>query len=488
MYVDSVEQLNQVVNELHDNGCQITQYIADNPKRANAKGVLCHSSWFPCEYCFAKGTKLVTNSVENKKKKDSLLAQKELIAEKIESIKKSASKNPREVMRLKILEKKLTLEEKKIKAKKTNIVWPKTSRDGPPRNIEDITDIIEKIENNVHMTIDESKGITRRSIFIDLPNFNFVRDIPCEYLHCTCLGVTKKRVELTFNVGSTRQRVTKRKLSPPSLFNVQIHKVKGTREFNRRIRELDFAVYKGQEYRNLLLFYFPLVLNCIEENGKERHMWLYLSFAIKACAIPSEEFKQHSLDVIEECTKRFYSLYQKLFGIHNCTYNTHIVGSHLPEIRYHGPLTFTSAFPFESFYSELRNSFVPGTQSTLKQVLQNVLMKRVLTEHRCENEIYISVKETAMECNNMIYTYERRQFAFYKVISIDDDMLTCYSQEKLPCSFPETPNLPWHLNGVFKTGNLIEEPILVQRQRVKGKVLAVNDFLISCPKNILHEK
>ena len=486
--LDPNEHLRRVVNDINDNQCKITQYVADNLKRSQGKCCLCHSSWFPCEYCFAKGTKLVTNSAETNKKKEGIKMQKMLVTEKLENLRGTAGQNPSQVLKLKNILKKLTQEEKSLKTKKSNIVWPQSSSDGPPRTIEEISEIIDKIENNQVMGIDERKGIVGRSVFFDLPGFNFITCISTEYLHSVCLGVVKKSVELTFKVGESRQRETNRKLSLPSQFNDQIFDVKIFRESNRRIRDLDFAVYKGQEFRNLLLFFFPLILNCIEPGEKERNMWLYLTFMIKACVIPREEFGPVPLDMIETSMKQFYTLYEQLFGMKNCTYNTHVVGSHLLEMRYHGPLTYTSAFPFESFYGELRNSFVPGTVSPLKQVLKNVLIKRVISKHRCENEIYISAKETPKEANNMVYCFERNEYVIYKVQSVEGNMLICYEQEKLLCSFAETPNLPWNLIGVFKKGILRDTPIVINKNDVKGKVVVVNDYLLTCPRNVLNEK
>ena len=485
--IDQNEQLAKVLADIHENGCIIDEYIGDKPKRSNAKCILGHSSWFPCEYCYAKGTRVNVNSNDDKKKREGLQMQKDIIKEKIESI-KHKSHNSSQMLRLKNLEKKLTIEENKLKPKKTNIVWPKTTMDCEPRTKESLREIIEKLENNQPMTQDESKGVTGRSLLFDIPYFDYITDAPVEYLHGVCLGQVKKCVELTFKVGETRSRVTKRKLSLPSQFNSQIHNVKVFREFNRRIRDLDFSVYKGQEFRNLLLFFFPLILNCIEPNNKERHMWLYLTYMIKACVVPKEEFTPLDLGIIERCTKQFYSLYQQLFGVRNCTYTIHTVSSHLIVMRYKGPLTETSAFPFESFYSELRNSFVPGTPSTLKQILENVLIKRVITHHQCANDIYISEKETAMEANNLIYCYRHMEYTVYKVMSVDSDMLSCYLYETLPCSFIETPELPWNMIGVFKKGMIVEENVIIMKKDVKGKVIAVEDLLITCPLNVLREK
>ena len=486
--IDQVEQLTNVIRDLYENRFKINQFIGDNPIRSMAKMCLCFSSWYPCEYCFAKGTKFVKNSNESIKEREKIAMQKKMVSDKIESLRHSASENASEIKKLKNLEKDLISSEKKIKTKQSNIVWPKTSRDGAPRTLEAIAEIIDKIENDVPLTIDEAKGVKGRSMLFDLPLFNYVSDVVVEYLHCVCLGVTKRCVELTFKVGEPRQRITKRKLSLPSLFNSQIYEVKVFHEFNRRIRELDFAVYKGQEFRNLLLFFFPLVINCIEPNAKERHMWLVLTYMVKACVIPAEEFSLHLIPVIEKCSKLFYSWYQQLFGIKNCTYNTHMVGCHMMDIRYHGPLTFTSAFSFESFYGEIRNSFVPGTVSTLKQIMSNVFLKRAIVDHKCSNEIYISPKETPMECNNLIYCYKQSQYEIYKVDSIEGNVLSCYRQNVSTCKFPEIPSLKWENIGVFNKGTLSTQIQIVQRKDVKGKVISVKNQLITCPKNVLVEK
>ena len=486
--IDHINQLKNVLDDIYVNEYKVSQYIGDQPKRSRARQCLCFSSWYPCEFCFAKGTKIVTNSTENKKEKEKLNLQKDLVKEKIATMKDSGSQNEIELRNLKKLEKELITAEQKLKVKKSNIVWPKTSMNGPPRTREEIMEIVEKIENNVPLTIDEAKGITGRSLLLDLPGFNFVNNVSVEYLHLVCLGVVKKSVELTFRVGEPRSRVTKRKLSLPSQFNSQILGVQVVREFNRRIRELDFSVYKAQEFRNLVLFFFPLIINCIEPNAKERHMWLYLSYMVRSCIVPSEEFKPFPLNVLDKCASSFYSLYQQLFGVKNCTYSIHVFCGHLIEMRFHGPLTETSAFPFESFYGEMRNSFVPGTPSTLKQIMSNVLIKRVLCKHKCENDIYISVKNSPMECNNLIYTFKQNVYTVYLVKSINGNNLTCQIQETLPCSFPETPTLNWGIIGVFEKGPLLQEEIVIDRKNIKGKVLTVTNLLLTCPLNVLREK
>lgn len=221
-----------------------------------------------------------------------------------------------------------------------------------------------------------------------IEDFDFVLDVPVEYMHVLCLGVVKRMVELTFDVGENRKTNVKRKLSKASDFNALMLKIKLVREFPRRARELDLAVMKASELRNIVLFFFPLVIETIQEGEKERIVWLLLVYMVRSCVLPSDEFNPIPLENVSLACERFYKLYEKLYGQINCTYSTHVVGAHFIEIRHHGPLPMTSAFPFESFYGEMRNSFTPGTQSQLKQIFQKILLKRTIGKHSCEKNFF----------------------------------------------------------------------------------------------------
>ena len=374
--------------------------------------------------------------------------------------------------------------------KKNNIVWPSSTRNGEHRTAAKMTDISDRLQQGEVLSIDEAKGIVDRSLFLDIPSFNYIRDIPAEYLHSTCLGTAKKMTELTFSVGDNRERITKRKLSSPAQYNALIALIKDPREFSRRARSLDFSVMKGQEFRNITLFYWPIVIECIEPNAKERRLWLLFSYMIKASVIPSKEFvNSNLLPVIEYCSKHFYTLYEKLFGCQNCTYNTHIVGCHLKDIRVHGPLTFKSAFSFESFYGEMRHCFTPGTTSPLKQILQKVLLKRAIGPHCCETSIFLCPKDTPLECNSQIYTFIDNQYKFYQIVSINEnDSLECCEIGKYSVRFPETPTLNWDKIGVFSAGGVSDELETIELNDVDGKIIRVQDLFITCPTNILQEK
>ena len=130
----------------------------------------------------------------------------------------------------------------------------------------------------------------------------------------------------------------------------------------------------------------------------------------RSCILPEEEYQcVEEIQITHSC-QQFYDKYEKVMGLTNCSYSVHIICSHLLQMRSKGPLTSHSAFPFEGFYSELKNKFTPGTTSTLKQMLQNILIKRSLAHHCCEPSIYLANHNTVMENNSQIYCLKGKFF------------------------------------------------------------------------------
>lgn len=483
---DQKHYLDLFLSDVCSNQCIIHSFIGDKPKRAIAKDCKSHSSYFPCEYCEAKGKLLSKEDREILNRKCTLGQQKADIILRLSEA--HENDNEEEIEALNSVLKSVSEAIKSINQKYNNIVWPSSTMNAPKRTVEKVLQISNRIENGEILSTDESKGVLGRSLFLDIPYFNMIDDMPTEYLHSVCLGVGKKLIELTFNVGESRQRNTNRRLSLASDFNKLMCDIQSPREFSRRARSLDFSVMKGQEFRNIILFYFPLVLKCIEPQAKERRIWLLLAYMVRACVLPNEEYQCFDPKVVDYCGKHFYTLYEHLFHARNCTYNTHIVGAHMPQMRLHGPLTLTSAFGFESFYGEMRHSFTPGTLSPLKQIMSNVLIKRAIAPHCCKPPILYTPKESPMESNAYIYTFQNQKYNFFKINAVEDNTMQCYKVGKYEKTFPETPTLNWPNVGVFEAGGLSDEIVTIERNEIKGKVLRVDNLFITCPINVLEEK
>ena len=344
--VNNREHLRNVLSDFNENNVKIWNIVGDNPKRSDMKECLNHSAFFPCEYCYAKETRITVKKMHSPHDKTD--KTKRTIIEKIKSIEKQDSSETRDKT-LSVLRSVLKDLNKHSKPRQIT-VWPSSTNNKELRTKENVMEIVSMIhENELNedydpLTRDQVKGVVGHSLLLDLEGFDFVNDVPAEYMHLGCLGVVKRLTELTFNVGQNRPRITKRKLSSTKTFNLLMSQTKVFSECSRRARDLDFAVYKAEEFRNLILFFFPHVLECLEENEKERSLWLYLAFMIRSCTLPDNEYFNVNRQHISCSCSKFYKIYEQIFGEVNCTYSIHVLCCHLMQIRQLGPLTETSAF------------------------------------------------------------------------------------------------------------------------------------------------
>ena len=274
------ETLAEIIEDIHDNNLQITEFIGDNPKRAIVREALNHASRYACEYCYSpavnfkvKDSPRSNQSNNVKTLNDTMNYLRHLPGTSSGTFIEKTLEN------LQKLERSLQTE----KINRSQLVWPHSTSYGPPRTNENTLAIVNSLDLN---SPDVAKGMVGRSLFLDINYFDFTHSIPAEYMHSACLGLVKRMVELTFSVGDTRTRVTKRRLSSPSVFNSLMRGIKVPREFSRRVRQLDFGVLKAQEFRNLSLFFFPIIIQCINQTAKERRLWLLLTYMIRSCIIP----------------------------------------------------------------------------------------------------------------------------------------------------------------------------------------------------------
>ena len=502
---DEQEQLRQVLEDINANDIIIDCAVFDNLKRSTCRLAKNHAARHPCEYCECGA---VTHAVSNQKLVSAIekdyARQETQVSQELEQLLSSQQPEEHDIesLRQQIRSLQKEKQDKIHKTARKQLTWPASTMNGNLRTIDNIKEIVEEIETNPNVLKNDQdfcKGIKGRSLFLDQPYFHMINDMPCEYLHTVCLGVGKRLVILCFKVGENRERVTKRKLCDPKLFNAQMESIQLPRESSRRGRNLDVGVMKASEYRNIIIFYFPIVINCIEETAEdERRVWLHLAFMIRACVIPNEEFNNIDPKLIESACNKLYILYEELYGAINCSYSIHVVLSHILKIRGNRPLTFKSAFKFESFYGEMRQMFKPRTVSPLKQILQNCYVKRRLEPHHCEKTLYLAPKKTpkpgvkfnpGKESNHLVYVFKDKKYEIYSIAKqIDQDHFECNVQGKFNLKFHLTPEYDWSKVGCFKIGPLSEETVTIKRSQIMGKVIIVDGNLITFPTNVLHEQ
>ena len=98
-----------------------------------------------------------------------------------------------------------------------------------------------------------------------------------------------------------------------------------------------------------------------------------------------------------------------------------------------------------------------------------------------------------LENNSLIYvTDENNDHHMYQIVEIDNNdsnVFRCNKQGKFQFQNNHTPGLNWSQVGVYQLGpTLAEEIHIVTKNDICGKVLKVDNMLITCPLNVLHEK
>ena len=485
---DEQEMIRDVLTDLGDANCNLDDVVCDNPKRAIIRCAKNHASLYACELC-----ENMSMSIKSKTIVQPQNDQKKCIENQITVIQSKSDLTNEDNKNITVLYSILANLQKEKSRKQ--LAWPYSTKTENPRTIDNILQIVNNIElakeQNVTLPLRDTVGFTGRSHLLQFPNFDFINNIVGEYMHGTCFGLGKRLIELIYNCGEARQRVTKRKLNNVCDFNNRIKTIQVPREFSRRCRNLDFGVWKAAEFRNCLLFFWPIILECISENWpKELRVWLNLVFLIRSHVIPNDEFVHVPVREYEKAADQFYKLFEQCYGKKNCSYSVHLVASHLTQIRGDEPLTEKSAFKYENFYGQMKNLFQPGTTSPLKQILQNMLMKQILDYHCCEKNIFYSTKPkgkcTKKESNHMIYIMNNDKHEFYNILQSFNDHFICEKQGKFVYNHPLT-TLNWSTVGVYKVGPTSTTRHKIMKQFVCGKVIRVLNFLITCPSNVLLE-
>ena len=70
---------------------------------------------------------------------------------------------------------------------------------------------------------------------------------------------------------------------------------------------------------------------------------------------------------------------------------------------------------------------------------------------------------------------------------INENEFLCNEQGMFNYRMPLVPDYNWSSVGVFKQGPISEEVKIIKTKDIHGKVMKVQNLLITCPLNVLHE-
>lgn len=203
---------------------------------------------------------------------------------------------------------------------------------------------------------------------------DMVSQFPIEYMHCVCLGVVKKLLNLWVEGGIDQ-----------AAFDVKMKQLIKSfpKEINRKGRSIhDLCRWKATEFRSFLLYSGPLILKGLLD-GEKYDNFINLSSCIRILLSPRSTAEQ--IMVVKNCLKYFVSEFKRLYGVHHVVFNVHNL-IHLADdcLYFNSPLDDFSSFPFENYLGKLKR-LLRSTRRPLSQLH----MRLVEMEHQ-ETSVYVN--------------------------------------------------------------------------------------------------
>ena len=107
-----------------------------------------------------------------------------------------------------------------------------------------------------------------------------------------------------------------------------MHKVRTPSEITRKPKkELDLPTCKAQDYRNIMVFYFKIIGERLDNGRREKDIFYLLVMMIRLLVLPLEEWKaiDASRNYLRKIRRISYPLWEKCMGRTACVYNVHML-------------------------------------------------------------------------------------------------------------------------------------------------------------------
>ncbi len=365
-------------------------------------------------------------------------------------------------------------------------IWGVDTLESKERTRSSVLEDYEKVANGENTYA--NFGYKGRCIILDtIPHFDMINQIPVDPMHMLFLGIGRALFELLFKVGENRPtNLTSPRQSTRGMDNALEH-VKVPRELPRRPRPMDFKNWKGAEWRNLILFYFPIVAEILHP-GARQQVWLEYCFLCRAYSIPDMYFNALDHKYLQSLAKKWYLRYFRAFGPLNMRYNVHLM-AHLHLIRVHGPFPEISAFPFEGSFAVGGRAQRIGTSSLGLQFMRHSYL-RPLNGHNCERKITYSVATTSRRQDDLLYS-EKCIYQLVENPKPEDHFLKVTKVNATTYFAPGAQHLDFTSVGVFKFISVASSQQYLRLDKVLGKVIRVpladDDILVTISNAQLRE-
>lgn len=189
------------------------------------------------------------------------------------------------------------------------------------------------------------KGIKNVSCFIAAKDFDLVKSVSIDHMHCVELGVMKKLLHLWLDTKNHSQPFYIKKKNQV-LLSSRIVSIKPVNEMLRKPKSiLLLGEYKANEFRSLMLYFLRFALPGVLDTKYIKHFHLLCTAMY---LLLGENISQNNINEAENRIQRFADEFEALYGENNVTMNLHLIRHLASTVRELGPLWSQSSYGFES--------------------------------------------------------------------------------------------------------------------------------------------
>lgn len=223
-----------------------------------------------------------------------------------------------------------------------------------------------------------------RSILAEIPHFDIIWSLDCDYMHCVLLGVCRQFCKLWFDPSYHHENFYMGRNI--QLVDDLLTALKPTREISRTPRKMsDRKHWKAHEWLSWLLIYSLPIMKEMFPSNMVQHWGLLVdavAILIKKGATKSEIY------FAEISLIKFIRQTEDIYGLNQVSFNVHLL-SHLPRsVINWGPLFAHSAFAFENKNFELQR-FVKSSHGVCLQICNFYRLKffKSKLEKLCDKDL-----------------------------------------------------------------------------------------------------
>ncbi len=352
---------------------------------------------------------------------------------------------------------------------KRGITWPASTMHSRKRSHLSWLKCVRKLERRQRRDprYNNVKGIMGRSPLLDVPEFDIVKDAPTDPLHRDHLGITRNTWKIMTNQKTGCQKLNKTDQQFTNHVSGKYTKVRLPREFSHCARPVDVAVFKGHEWKSLLLTAFPAIADAAELHYGQAvgRWWTIYAFLYRVYVAPGRFYYQFSRSYLESLHEELYEIYEDQFGEENCKFNVHSY-CHMPDNRASGRQHEISTEDFESAYGIIQQCYTPGTRSIGVQILRKMMM-RLIGHDSCKHSLRMHKFKKGKKFDNSLLCDD--QWGFYKVVKVDGDQVAVKKINTTAWRSKHYPELPFEKVGVVSYLSDSESEVTMRKSFFKGK-------------------